>query len=133
MVLAKELAKEITLPSEIVNNDAFIYLTAKKKMYLPRYISNLSVLYRSPATLSDHVKQSRRFQHSLGELEKYFDKEIKSQYAVPRGVFMSQFFKYLTINPFLFSGYLIIFLRTRLSRSIPLQSTWSIAVSTKTV
>lgn len=132
LVMAKSFAKNLVLPEDIVNNDAYIYFKAKQKNYLPRYTGEKSILYRSPATFSDHLKQSMRFQYSVSELETYFGKEISSQYRIPRKLFLLTFLTYFALNPILFSGYLFIFLRTKIARSTPLKSTWNIAASTKT-
>lgn len=131
LAMTQSLAKELRLDETVVNNDAYMYYYAKEKGYLPRYIDSLFVYYRSPATFSDHIKQSSRFQYSASELENRFSGAIRAQYRMPRRIILSTSAKHFAKNPALFTGYMGIYLRAKMAKTQNLKSTWSIAVSTK--
>ena len=131
VMLTQKAAKKIHFDNSIYNNDAFLYFQVKKLGFLPRYISNLSINYRSPNTFEDHIKQSSRFQSSLSELEPFFEEDLTPEYIFPKYLlFRAAAFNFLQ-NPIFFLGFFYIFLRTKYAKPQNLSSTWNIALSTK--
>lgn len=133
LAIHKSLARNMGMSDDVVNNDAFLYFQAKKKGYLPFYIPELEIEYSSPSSLSDHIKQSSRFQFSKNELSILLDQNLDQEYATPKSVMLRAMVKYFFKNPVLFSGYLFIFVRTKFSDTSNLKSAWNIAVSTKSI
>lgn len=131
VMLSQKAAKKIHLDNSIFNNDAYLYFQVKRLGFLPRYISSLSISYRSPNTFEDHIKQSSRFQASLQELEPFFHEDLSSEYIFPRALLLRATLLNFLQNPLFFIGFLFIFLRTKYTKPQNLTSIWNIALSTK--
>ena len=131
MVIHKTAAKHLLLHESIYNNDAYMYFQAKKEGFLPRYIKTHHINYRSPSSLSDHIKQSSRFQNSAIELQRFFTDNLSSEYSIPKTLLIPLLIKNFLINPIYFFGYIGIFLRAKFAKPQNLKRAWNIAVSTK--
>lgn len=131
LALDKKLAKSITMPKEVVNNDAYIYFAAVQAGYCPAYLKDSAVYYRSPMTLADHIKQSSRYQSSKEELEKYFALDWGTQYVIPTQIQVLSILKTFLRRPVETIGYVAVFIYSKFVRQTNIKSTWSIASSTK--
>ncbi len=83
IVLSKRLAKSLSIPVHIHNNDAYIYFFTKENKFKFYYLSKFLCYYRSPAKLSEHFNQSRKFHVSQEENQKYFKEQLAKHYYVP--------------------------------------------------
>jgi len=131
LALDRRFAKSIEINSEIINNDAYLYLLARQKGYSPRFIENVEVYYKSPKNFSDHLKQSSRFKTSQYEMQKYFDFDLNSEYKIPLAIYLFVTAKYIIRNPILLINYIFINALTKLKKENKFHSMWEIAVSTK--
>lgn len=136
LVLDRSFAKSITFPETLVNNDAYLYFAAVEKGYTPAYLKNAKVFYRSPSTLSDHMKQAARFAYSRKELELYFNLDWQNEYQLPIFISAQSTLKHVFLKPQYTLPYLWIhFLgntKSLLFKShLGITSTWVIAASTK--
>lgn len=131
LALDAKLAKTMTMPKEIVNNDAYIYFAAVQDGYSPAYLKDSFIYFRSPATLADHIKQSSRYQSSKNELKKYFTLDWETHYKIPVSVQLLSVLDTLLARPIDTIGYIAVFLYAKLVRQTNIKSTWSIATSTK--
>ncbi|HUQ85827.1 MAG TPA: glycosyltransferase family 2 protein [Candidatus Limnocylindrales bacterium] len=129
--LSRNFAKKIQLDNSLVNNDAYLYLIAKKLGYYPEIYKGAEVYYKSPKNLSDHMNQSLRFKDSKKEMKKYFKKNLSSEYDIPVSVYGKAFIKGMMSNPILFTNYLLVRFITFIWPFENLKSTWRIALSTK--
>lgn len=131
LALDGKLAKTITMPASIVNNDAYLYFSAVQSGYSPAYLEDSRVYYRSPMTLSDHLKQSSRYQSSEGELMNHFTLDWDYHYKIPHAVMISSMVKSLFKRPGTMLPYLSVYFYTKVNKQMNINSTWSIASSTK--
>jgi cellulose synthase/poly-beta-1,6-N-acetylglucosamine synthase-like glycosyltransferase len=67
-IIRKGIVKRI--PSETVNDDAFIAVTAKKKRWLIKFEPKSRVLICGPATLSEYFQQRRRIMYGHYQVKK---------------------------------------------------------------
>ncbi len=133
LVLEKALAKSINIKQRLVNHDALLYFSAVKKKYVPQYISELSIYYRSPASLKDHIGQSNRFQISQNELKTKLPKHAEDAYMIPRLILLTTLVKYFVLNPFYFISYLLIYQYSKVVKKNNVRSKWSVSLSTKVI
>lgn len=86
----------------LLNEDAFSYLVSVRDGYDFVYEPKVEVFYRSPETLTDHLRQSQRFLVSKHELEPFFESKLLSnEYRIPLILFVRLLFWYLIKNPLL--------------------------------
>ncbi len=130
LALSKAYAKTIQMPKKLTNNDAYLYFDAKQKGFGAAYVKDCAVYYKSPFTLSDHIKQSSRFQASKQELGKYFSKDVLS-YSPPRKIVVKCVSESFVTNPLYFISYLGIHALSKLRKEQVTDPTWNIAGSTK--
>lgn len=131
MALDGKLARKIHMPREVVNNDAYIYFAAVQHGYSPAYLKNRCIYFRSPTTLDDHVKQSSRYQSSKNELKKYFTFDWEKWYKIPMRVQIISIWECIIAQPIYTCAYILVYIYTKFVRQTNIQSTWSIASSTK--
>jgi hypothetical protein len=121
----------LTIHSSVLNNDAFLYFSAVEKGYTPRFLNNISVVYNVPATLTDHLNQTSRYQRSYTELAPYFNLDLRKEYRVPKFLSAIILLKYLLLQPQYAMSYLGIKLWSKLSIQKSITSTWDLATTTK--
>lgn len=131
LALDKKLAKEISLPQELVNNDAYIYFKARSLGYAPRYADNVVVFYNSPKTLKDHLNQSSRYRSSYEELRKFFNISLKKEYKIPLAILISSTLKCFIRDPFYLLSYIVVRIITKIKREKRVMTIWNIATTTK--
>lgn len=107
--LSKDFSKQLKWP-KIYGEDAYSYLISKEKGFEFYYQPEAEILYRSPQTLTDHLRQSVRFTHSQNSLNKFFNRKIlKESYRIPKTILIKKALKYFLKNPILFLFYLFIY------------------------
>ncbi|MBA3723669.1 MAG: glycosyltransferase family 2 protein [Candidatus Levybacteria bacterium] len=131
LALDGKLAKAIHIPASVVNNDSYLYFAGVEKKYVPKYLSDISVYYRSPMNLADHIKQSSRHQNSRKELEKFFTLDWDYEYTMPVALVILSILKSILTRPIYFVAYLAVTLIAKVKRQTNIKSTWSVAKSTK--
>lgn len=126
-------AKKFDIPEEIINSDAYFYFENKRKGGVFRYAPNAIVYNKSPLRLREHLKQSKKFEYSKTELQKYFNFDLSPEYALPVGVAASAYFRELATRPILTVLYTIIFMYTKMKKNMYKNARrfWSTDVSTK--
>jgi glycosyltransferase involved in cell wall biosynthesis len=131
LALDKALVKKIHLPASIINNDAFLYFSAVENGYTPAYRKECLVYYRSPSTLEDHIKQSSRFKSSRKELAQHFNLNWNNEYKTPIAIVALSILQSMMKRPFFSLAYLGVNFISKVKKQNNIQSTWSIASSTK--
>lgn len=140
MVLSKRLYKQLILPQNLINSDAYIYMYAKQHTYIYSYIDKPLCFYRDPSKIHEYLHQSSRFQNSERENNQYFQGfALSDVYKTPFWVSLRSLghvFRYKPIETIL---YTFIYLSARLYRValkkiIPKnQKYWSTDMSTKKI
>lgn len=91
IALPANFAKSIKLPTQLKNNDAFIYVTAKLRGLKFYFVPEAAVYFRNPARLAEYFKQSAKFRRSLDDNRRFFDSNISQYYQIPGAVLAKAF------------------------------------------
>jgi cellulose synthase/poly-beta-1,6-N-acetylglucosamine synthase-like glycosyltransferase len=106
LAYSRKFAKSLTLPKNILNDDAFSYFACLKKGFKFNYVKNAVILYRSPQTIKDHIAQSTRHLAGGIQLYKYFEKEVVDrEFSMPGKVLLAIMLRQLLYNPL---GYFVL-------------------------
>lgn len=85
MLLAKKFARSLHLPTEILNDDAYIYLVARSMNLEISFVDKAVIWYRTVSNFSDYMKQFKRYLDGEKQMYKYFNGELlKQEYRAPR-------------------------------------------------
>lgn len=132
---SKRLYSKLEWPNHFPE-DAYSYLTCLSKGFKFVYAPKAKILFRSPATLSDHFKQSIRFIKGKEKMYAYFPKDyVRKEYYIPRILLVRKFIKYLFISPINILAYSMVSFYTRIietSYKIS-ENKWDISKTTKRV
>ena len=114
MGISKKLYSSIRLPEQLWNNDAYFYLFAKTNGLTFGRAVRAVAYFKSPHTLEEHLKQSKKFQNSRQENQLYFKSDIGAFYKIPLKLQLQMFPIALIENPYSFAIYLLTFIFTRI-------------------
>lgn len=107
---SKKLYKNFRFPT-IVTEDAYSYFFCLTEGFKFEFQPDTTVYFRSPTSLRDHLKQSKRFFLSRHDLSAYFSKElIREEYAIPPYLLAKTIINYFLKNPFYMTFYCFIVL-----------------------
>jgi len=121
------------LKDDVVSSDQYMYFENKKYGGAYKYLPTVSVYFRNPQSLKEHLRKSSRFQHSKTEMSKYFG-YVADNYKVPRFIFLDALIREFLKNPIFFIFYIVISLYTRffkISFKESLNPNWQVDTSTK--
>jgi len=100
LAFRRELVKQITVPADMIANDAFAYFCCKYIGYGYCYVKSAVVNFRSPQTLRDQIRQNTRFNAASLRMKKYFPKSlVKQEYQIPAGLVLPLMLKQFTLHP----------------------------------
>lgn len=131
---SRAFADKLRWPEEAVAEDAYAYLRCRELGFKFRYQPEATVVFRSPQTLSDHLKQSRRFFRARAMLERLLDPAaVRAAHAIPLRFLFPAAFRTFTADPLKFLAYLAvaIYAKTLSLFSVDEKSAWDTAVSSK--
>lgn len=102
------------IQEEVINCDAHFYFINKK--FGGKFYRQADALYffRSPKSLADHLKQSKKYQNVAAELYKYRRIDAFNEYAVPRDLKLRAALGGVVTNPIFTILYFLVLLYTRL-------------------
>lgn len=123
------------LKDDVVSSDQYIYFENKKHGGVYKYLPTVSVYFRNPQNLKEHLKKSSRFQYSKAEMSRYFG-YVSSDYKIPRLIFLKAIIREFMTNPIFFTLYILISLYTRffkLPSKESLNPIWEVDLSTKKI
>jgi len=110
-----EFVKKLDIPEEVINSDAYLYFENKRKGGKFLALTDAVVYNKSPQTLDEQLKQSRKFQYSLEELNNYIDINAEEEYRIPKSVALWAYLSELARNPLATIAYMAMFLYTRIA------------------
>jgi glycosyltransferase involved in cell wall biosynthesis len=131
LLLSKNIYSSMSLPSGLINMDAYIYFYAKNNALKMKH-SSLSIYYRSPSCYKDYLSQALRFRKSYDELSDYFPKEILI-YKIPKKIVFQTFLQSFFQNPVLFISYMSIYFVTQTLPARNVSALWRYNISTKKI
>lgn len=132
---SKKYYKNLSWPQDFPE-DAYSYLFCIKLGFKFAFAENAIVLYKSPSTINDHLKQSVRFKNGMQISSKEFSKKfVDSNYFISKKLFLTTLTKYIIKYPFYMTCYIAIMIYLRLfkSRTTIDNNRWAISSSTKEV
>lgn len=91
--------KTFSIPEEIINSDAYLYLKNKKSGGTFRHLEGALIYNRSPLRLREYFKQTKKFSSSREELSKYFAYDVSPEYAIPFSLLAKTFVEELLRHP----------------------------------
>lgn len=99
MLFSKKFAETVKLPKSMHADDNFLYFSCITKGFSFRYAKTATVLYRSPSTLFEHIRQNTRFVSRDLRLEAIFGDIVAREYSVPKKILFSSFLKTFIKKP----------------------------------
>lgn len=131
----KEFIQRVTIPPNMIANDAFTYYCCIRAGYEYRYVESAVVYFRSPQNLVDQVKQNSRFLAAPIRMMKYFPKDlVRKESHVPFFLLCKSFAIEYVKHPVLCTYIFFVNLYTRIrAKSIErtLTAKWPMAYTTK--
>ncbi len=126
-------AKQMTIPEEVINSDAYLYFENKKLGGVFRSVPEAIVYNKSPQKISEHIKQSKKFEYSQAELSRYLHIDLASEYAIPRLLAIKALANQLIAHPVATLYYVGIQLYTRFKKNTYANTKrfWDTDVTTK--
>ncbi len=115
LVFRTDFVKKLDIPEEVINSDAYLYFENKRKGGKFLALPDAVVYNKSPQTLDEQLKQSRKFQYSLEELNNYIDINAEEEYQIPKSVALWAYLSELARNPLATIVYVAMFLYTRIA------------------
>lgn len=91
LALRKNLYSTITIPSDVMADDAYIYFSNIENGYKFANAKRARILHKFPTSLSIHISRNRRHNKSSFELNKYFnEKIIAREFNMPRRIIVEE-------------------------------------------
>lgn len=137
LAFKKELYKKAHIPSDMIANDMYMYFFALWKGFSYRFVKEAVVTFRSPQTVSDHIKQNTRFLAAPIRMRRHFPVSlVKKETMIPRMLYHKVLVRHFVSSPlecaFIYSlnvyCKLLSYFRERKMNAI-----WLIAGSTKSI
>ena len=133
----KFLKEHFSVQESVATTDACYYFSNKYAGGKFKYLYKLAVYFRNPQNMTEHLRKSSRFQYSMLEMARYFDKEnLEREYRIPLRVkvvaTLEEFFK-KPIKTALYFGDRIYTTINRLKPTKVLNPIWEVDVSTKKI
>lgn len=98
IALSKRFYSKLQIPQTIWNNDAYIYLFAKINGFA-HVNSRAKVFYKMPLKLSEHIKQSVKYQLSQKDNQNFFEESLDRYYIIPKNIVINELRKSLLSEP----------------------------------
>lgn len=83
LAFRSDFVKQFFLPEEIINSDSYLYFENKRQHGKSVYVKNARVYNPLPQKLAEYINQSRKFAISQAENQRYFKRNLASEYAIP--------------------------------------------------
>lgn len=137
VAFSNRFGKSMKIPETLKNYDAYFYICSYIYDFSFAHASQSIVYYQLPLTLSDHLKQSAKFQVSITDNALFIDENLTALYQIPKNLLLSKTIEVMTQSPLAFICYLGIFALSRLiKKELPHKNQtgyWETDKSTKTI
>ncbi len=135
MAFRTEFIRKFRISDYIATSDTYYYLENKRNKGIYEYISKVSVFFKNPQNVKEHLRKSSRFQYSSLEMSRFF-KNIGREYKVPKYAIIKAVLQVFLENPIYTIFYFCVFLYTRflkLNSKKVLNPVWEVDLSTKKI
>ncbi len=137
LAFKRELARKITVPSNMIANDMFAYFACLSQGYQYAFAEKAVVLFRSPQNLKDHIRQNTRFRAAPLRMQRHFLKGlVAKELSIPYVLYIRELLFSLVKHPILSLFIYTINVYCRIKAQITeykLTAKWDMAISTKKV
>jgi cellulose synthase/poly-beta-1,6-N-acetylglucosamine synthase-like glycosyltransferase len=136
LAFRSEFIKQMDIPEEIINSDAYLYFENKRKNGKFLALKNAFVYNKSPQKIVEHIKQSKKFAYSRGELHKYLpEMDFEVEYKIPKWITVKALTMELVSHPIWTMMYvgLQVYVRFQKNPFVNIKRFWDTDVSTKRV
>jgi cellulose synthase/poly-beta-1,6-N-acetylglucosamine synthase-like glycosyltransferase len=118
----------------MAGEDAYSYIQCIEHGFSFYYQRQAELLYRSPQTLRDHLKQSKRFFKAKSMWDSHFKRHNRSYYHIPLKKLIHSSFKHFIQHPILLTYYSLIYILARIN-ALWYQTTslWEVSLTSKSV
>lgn len=101
LALNKKFYKTVYIPENMIANDNYMYFACITAGYSFKHVRDAVVYFKSPSTLTDQIRQNKRFIAARKRMRRIFGPKVSEAYAIP--TLMK--YKYMLLqcikNPFL--------------------------------
>lgn len=137
LAFRKKLYKQVHVPESMIANDMYMYFFALSKGFAYRFVKEAVVVFRSPQTVSDHVRQNTRFLAAPIRMRRYFPAVlVETEISIPHFLYFVTLIKHFLLSPhecsFIYSLNLYCKLLSYLGEK-KMSALWQIARSTKSI
>ena len=133
--MSKELTQKIRIHNGYYGLDDFVYLSNLKIGKKFKFSEKATVIYKTPSTIADYIKQHRRFLYAKYMLAKHFGEWIYKEYKIPTNLKLKGLIKGFLRWPIETISYLLLEIFIRLILKIRKYNNqkygWDIAKTTK--
>lgn len=105
--------KKFMIPVEVLNSDTYLYFENKKRGGIFRHMEKAVYYMRSPKKLSDHLKQSKKYQFVPAEIKNYLNIDIHKEQPLTLSLQMKALFNEALHNPYYLVLYMFVMVYTR--------------------
>lgn len=132
--MRKELYKKINWSGNFPE-DAYSYIFCLKEGYKFRLAKEAKVIFRSPTSFGDHIRQSIRFMAGKQKMVEKFGESGKNVYKIPFSAYLFVGVRSLLTRPLVLVSYVFVNFLTRLIflRKRSYSSIWEVSKSSKRV
>jgi glycosyltransferase involved in cell wall biosynthesis len=130
---SKKLYKKLLFKGGI-GEDGYSYLYCIFNNYKYQYAKKAKVYYRLPDNLSDHIRQSLRYETSKKIFADEFKSDyVKKEYLLPISLILKELTLSFINQPILVMSYLIVlfYIRFKLITSPQIKQKWDVSLSSK--
>lgn len=131
----KNLIKQIHIPEDMIANDVYTFFCCLTLGYRYRYVSSAIVLFRSPKTVKDQIRQNTRFRAAPMRMMRYFPKNlVYDEMHIPLSVLLPAVLDEFIRHPVYCSYIFIINLYTKVKAKYTennMTAAWPMAKTTK--
>ncbi len=134
MAFRTNTLKKFRMPA-VAASDNYYYFENKRMGGKYEYLPKVSVYFKNPQNMIEHLRKSSRFQHSQKEMLHYFG-DISKEYRAPKIAIVKAAVQEFLENPISTFLYMFVFVYTRIlkmkAKSV-LDPVWEVDVSTKKI
>lgn len=98
MLLSKDFASKVTL-TKPYGGDKYLYFYCITNGFNFRYVKAATVLYRSPSTLSEHIRQNTRFMARGFQADLIFGDIVSKEFKISKKILVVSFLKTFIEKP----------------------------------
>ncbi len=113
LAFRSNFVKKFEINEGVINSDAYLYFLNKLNKGKFKFLEKSIVYNKSPQNISEHLKQSRKFQISNAENSKYLERDMTKYYLVPKHITVKSLLEEFIQNPVFVPLFFLLSIYTR--------------------